>query len=380
MMMEQMQFTAMVLMAWLTAKLLMLPVKAVGKASLGKARWLAAACTFLLAVQFLLQYTLHLRATGHVAQALLLNLSVFIPCSALLSLAVSYVLQREGVTRIDRWIGLPVWLCALGLLAFGLADGSEPMENETTRLKWAEAGAGVLYAGMQLYYFSRHMHELRRLRNTLANYYDLDTGGLLSWMEISIVMLALIALTVPFIIFTNGWWLPLFSLVIFLSICYMIDRFCLYVVSSTPKKVKEAEANAEEVEKEERATASDNNGHTKHNDLVAAEHMRRVEVAVEQWMERGAHLRCGINMPDAADEMGLPQYLLSAWLKQRELRYSDWLTQLRIQEAKHMLLKHREWNDETIAQHCGFSDRSYFQKKFKEYTGLSPLDYRDKVQ
>ena len=32
-----------------------------------------------------------------------------------------------------------------------------------------------------------------------------------------------------------------------------------------------------------------------------------------------------------------------------------------------------------LAQHCGFSDRSYFQKKFKEYTGMTPADYTDKL-
>ena len=33
------------------------------------------------------------------------------------------------------------------------------------------------------------------------------------------------------------------------------------------------------------------------------------------------------------------------------------------------------WSNEAIADYCGFSDRSYFQKKFKESTGMTPTDY-----
>ena len=51
------------------------------------------------------------------------------------------------------------------------------------------------------------------------------------------------------------------------------------------------------------------------------------------------------------------------------------MNELRIDEAKHVIKMHPEWNNESIANHCGFSDRTYFQKKFKEKTGLSPAEY-----
>lgn len=68
-----MQFSAIMLLTLLTLKLLLLPRK-VGESPLAsKARWLMTAGIILLDIQFLLQYTLGLRAM-RVTQAVLVNL------------------------------------------------------------------------------------------------------------------------------------------------------------------------------------------------------------------------------------------------------------------------------------------------------------------
>jgi YesN/AraC family two-component response regulator len=100
-----------------------------------------------------------------------------------------------------------------------------------------------------------------------------------------------------------------------------------------------------------------------------------VEKAVAQWTAQGGHLKNGLKLPNAAEEMHIPRYLLSVWLKQSGRHYSEWLTELRIDEAKRVLRDHPEWSNEAVAQHCGFNDRCYFQKKFKEATGLTPAQY-----
>lgn len=387
--MEQMQFSAIVIMAILTAKLLLLPERTLAKTSLGRARWLLTASTALLAIQFTLQYALHLRSTGHVAMAIMLNLASFMPVTTLFTLAILYVIRPNHVTRLDKLILIPTWFGALGFLAYGLADGSTPFEAETMRLKWCEAAAGVCYEAMQLYYFFRNTNELRMLRKTLANYYDRDTDGMLSWMEVSISLLAIIALMVPPIIFSNGWWLILFSLTVFAGIFYMIDSFCLYVVGTSSAKVREAEQSdeIEENEAKEHENILDIDGFDKNNeydskklDSISHDVFLRIAQAVSQWTERGGHLRTGIKMPDAANEIGVPRYQLSQWLRHQNKRYSDWITELRIEEAKRTLTMHNDWSNEAVALHCGFNDRSYFQKKFKESTGITPTDYQIKMR
>lgn len=369
--MTQVQFTALVLMILLALKLQLLPVKTVDKVSLGKTRWLMTACMALLAVQFMIQYALQLRNTGHVAQAIMLNLAVFIPCTNLLSLAILYLLNESRVNNIDRFIGLPTWMAAMTLLFIGLKSDGEPLMAQSPILVWAEIGASALYAGMQAYYFERHIRELRRLRQALQDYYDRDTDGLLSWMEVSIVLLALFALMVPLIIFTNGRWLVIFSLGIFGGIFYLIDSFCLYVVSSASRKVAEVKESEEETERDEETEAGDDEAATRQTE----ENLRHVEQAVKQWTAAGGYRENGITMPAAAAAIGVPRYHLTLWLKQHDIKYTQWINDLRIADAKRLLEEKSGWSNEAIADYCGFSDRSYFQKKFKESTGMTPTDY-----
>jgi AraC-like DNA-binding protein len=195
--------------------------------------------------------------------------------------------------------------------------------------------------------------------------------GLLRWMRYSIIILSCFALIVPLLIYMPNGGLPLFGLFFFASIFYLVDSFCSYVVSSAPRKVAEAEVCEETMQLcEDRSMSPDGDLTELTPDVVT-----RINRSVERWTSTGGHLHAGMKMPQTAKELGLPQYQLSAWLRQNGLKYADWMTDLRIDEAKRLLESHHDWSNEAIAAHCGFSDRSYFQRKFKETIGISPTEY-----
>ena len=345
---ELMQFSAMLLMALLMLKLLMLPQRTITSPVVQKTRWLLLAGTILLGIHFLLQYILGLR-TRDITLAVMLNLAFFIPCSACFSLAILNLQSRGRLNEVEKYISIPVWVTAMAIL---LVDRDD--------LQWAEFIATILYAGMQIYYTIRQMRYMRHIREILSDYFDTDKGYLLRWIEWSIYLLMLMALMVPAIIYGHGLLLIIFALLFFFAIFYLIDSFCLFVVSNAPAQVVEAETETEQHDTGIRM--SDNA-------------MLRVDAAVSRWIVRQGHLKAGLNMPNAAEEMGVPRYLLSAWFKQKGIHYSDWLADLRITEAKRVIREHPDWSNETVAQHCGFSDRTYFQRKFKELTGMTPNDF-----
>ena len=51
------------------------------------------------------------------------------------------------------------------------------------------------------------------------------------------------------------------------------------------------------------------------------------------------------------------------------------MASLRVDEAKRVIIEHPDWTNETVAAHCGFNDRTAFQRKFKEITGMTPADF-----
>lgn len=376
--MELTQFSAVVVLTLLVLKLMLLPRKVAVNPVVDTARWLMTTGIILLDVQFLLQYILGLRAMG-VTQAVMLNLVLFIPCSWTISLALLY-LQRQGrVSRTARWMGGATWAAALVLLGTAAAIDGQPLLSDTPELYKAEVAASLLYLMMQGYYISLHMKSLMAMRRTLQDYYDRDTDDLLRWMKLSIMVLMLMSLMVPLLIFVESKGLAIFAILFFAGIFFLVDSFCGYAVSSAPTKVSDAEEN-ETLEDEERRIVDEELTTTDSEAEMTTDVMLHVEAAVNRWVEAGGYLQSSINMPNAAEAIGIPRYLLSTWLKKNNLTYASWMNSLRIDAAKRMLREHPDWSNEAVAQNCGFSDRSYFQKKFKEATGKTPAEYLENIK
>lgn len=373
--MSEVQFTAVVLLSLMALALVMLLPSYVGRDRvMNRSRWLMTAALALLAVQFLLQHSLKLRQMG-VTQAVELNLVFFIPCSALLGLSVLN-LQRQGrLSRMERWAAVPTWVAAMACLLWAETTDGQPLLAKSERVFWAEIAASIIYAIMQIYYFVLQMRELVRLQHALDNYYDHERGTLLNWFRLSVGVLALMALSVPVLIFVEGWTLAMYAVLFFAGIFYVWFCFVRYVISHESLCVREADREEQRMKDEERVAAG--SAHTATNtETVLTESVRQhIDTAVEQWLAAGGHLKNGLTSPIAADAMGIPRYQLTEWVKTSGYAsFSRWIVGLRIEEAKRTLLAHRDWSNETVADHCGFS-RSHFQKTFKKETGFSPSEF-----
>lgn len=361
--MKEMQLTGIVMMTLMALTLAtLLPRRAKEDRVANRSRWLLAAGLSLIAIQFLVQYLTGLRATSKTL-AVIVNLAFFIPAAALMSLNITN-LERQGHIRRLEWLLGPVaWLAAIGILAFGFMGG-----EDSSRLFVAEIVASIVYGVMQLCFSWFHLREMSRMELVLADYYDEEKEELLAWMKLSIVMLALMTPLVPLFLFSSGWLLAGFALFLFFCIYYIWFCFVRYVITGASSRVREAEQSAEEETIEK---TSDDSAPTS---TVTDEAMQRATQAVERWTAEGSYLRSGITKPMAAQEMKLPVYLLSAWIKsQGHASYSRWITTLRVEEAKRTLQEHPDWSNEAVADHCGIS-RSHFQRVFKQETGVSPSD------
>ena len=375
--MREMQFTAVVLMTLLTLKLLLLPVKVTANKVIRRSWLLMISATAIVGLQFLLQYVFRLRQIG-VTQAVMLNLALLIPATVLFSLAI-FSLQRRLRQR-DIYIGLFTWLLALGLMAYAAFSDGQPLLSGTHKMWTAVRTASICFAISQFYFSFSHLVNLHAMLNALSNYYDSDMNSVLRWMRLSIFFLPLVGLFIPLIVFIQSIWLAYLSLLILGGVFFLVDGFCSYVVSTVPASIVEAEEEGYDEEKDVEAGLMADQYKTDDSESQAAmsldpENLQRVERAVQLWVSRGSYMKSGLKLPQVADEINVPRYLLTAWLRNQQLKYADWMTGLRINAAKQVLLDHPEWNNETVAQHCGFSDRSYFTRKFKEATGLSPSEF-----
>lgn len=377
---QMMQFTAVVLMLLLTVKLLFLRERRIKSRQARQARRLMTTGTALLSLHFAIQLKTGLRLMG-ITQSVMLNLAMLIPASHLFARAILLLQRRGQLSLADRWTGPAVWTVTMAMLAVAALTDGQPLLSDTLELRLAERAGAVLYMLMQGYYTWRHSVSLVAMHRALHDYYDRDTDGMLRWMQYSIVGLMLLALMVPVAIFSSGPGMLTVAFAVYFLMFYLVDSFCFYLTSPAPERMQAAEQNAAEVEEELKSLNNEKqtDAGTADAAVLSPEVMSEVEQAVEAWKARGGYCQTGLLQPIAAQAIGISRYRLTTWLHQQGLKYTEWIAQLRVEEAKRIIAAHPDWSNDAVAQHCGFTDRTVLQRTFKRIEGITPQKYLENL-
>ena len=354
----EMQISGMLTMLMLSVMLMAcVPDRSIRRGSFARARWMMAAGTGLIAVQFLLQYIFGFRQMG-VTQGVCCNLIFFTPATLLCGMAILYV-QRQGRVTLREWM-TGGGICALAILLLmgvALLDGI-PLREESPLLRWSEYVASVLYVMMQSYIFKHQYMTYKRLEQAVDEYYDRSRRDLFGWMGWSMKTMAVLAFFVPVVIFMKGAPLVLFSIAYFFAIAYSTISLYSYGISKDVERVEEAE---EVVNQEIRP-----------RDIDPA-----ITEAIDRWKANAHYREHNLTLGIVARQMGVPQRQLQEWLRQSEYgKLAGLVTTLRIEEAKRVLKEHPDWSTESVANYCGFSSREYFHRTFRQMTGMTPANFQ----
>ena len=354
----EMQISGMLTMLMLSVMLMAcVPDRSIRRGSFARARWMMAAGTGFIAVQFLLQYIFGFRQMG-VTQGVCCNLIFFTPATLLCGMAILYV-QRQGRVSLREWMtgGGICTLAILLLIGVALMDGI-PIREESPLLRWSEYVASVLYVMMQSYIFKHQYLSYKRLEQAVDEYYDRSRRDLFGWMGWSMKTMAVLAFFVPLVIFMEGAPLVGFSIAYFFAIAYSTISLYSYGISKDVERVEEAE---EVVNQEIRPREID----------------PAITEAVDRWKANAHYREHNLTLGIVARQMGVPQRQLQEWLRQSEYgKLAGLVTTLRIEEAKRVLKEHPDWSTESVANYCGFSSREYFHRTFRQMTGMTPANFQ----
>lgn len=125
---------------------------------------------------------------------------------------------------------------------------------------------------------------------------------------------------------------------------------------------------------------------TETNDEIAAakvfreigpERIAEIDMAVSKWRSEGGFRDSNLTLSSFArrimvNRTDVASYLTSIYGK----NFRTWLSGIRVEEAKALMAAHPEYSNEVVSMECGFSSRVYFQRLFKERTGLTPAEWR----
>lgn len=361
---REFQFCAFVIMA-LLASSLVISTRRTGKAGhvYNKALWLLTAGIILLAIQFGLQYFCKFRSNGQIAVSILFNILFLQPAAWFVNLSVLCILRNGQIHPWENATGFIFYAVSLSVLSI-----SHFSNGTLLSLHHAEMVASATYGLMLLFFNLQELYFIKRINKAIDNYSDSYSLELTRWIKVSVSLLMLLVLFSPISIFLeNSVILMSSAMLTIIFIYYYVFNFICFGISENANMIYQAN---EEEEKEEitlPAQVKDENG----------KNYQRVEEALKQWMERRGHLKTGITIQDAVDEMQIPRYLLTQWIKNTEYEvFSRWIAHLRVEEAKILMTEHPEYSNEAVAKECGFSSRSYFQKVFRDLTGMTPMEFQ----
>ncbi|KRE49022.1 response regulator transcription factor [Paenibacillus sp. Soil522] len=92
------------------------------------------------------------------------------------------------------------------------------------------------------------------------------------------------------------------------------------------------------------------------------------------------HYRDDLTLQEVADTIHVSKsYFSNLFKKQSGQNFIDYLIDLRLHEAKRMLVQN-EYKIYEVAEKSGFNDVKYFSKLFKKMTQMTPVEYREKHQ
>ena len=330
---REFQLCAFVIMA-LLASSLVITTGRTGRAGhiYNKAQRLLTAGIVLLAIQFGLQYFCKFRSNGQ-------------------------------IPPWEKATGFIFYLISIAVLSISyFTDGS------LLDLHVAEIVASATYGMMLLFFNLQELYLIRHINKAIDNYSDSNSLELTRWIKVSVLLLILLVPFSPITIFLEDSVILMSSAMLtVIFIYYYVFNFICFGISENANMIYQAN---EEEEKEEISLPTQLKDEKGKN-------YQRVEEALKQWMERRGHLKTGITIQDAVDEMQIPRYLLTQWIKNTEYEvFSRWIAHLRVEEAKLLMTEHPEYSNEAVAKECGFSSRSYFQKVFRDLTGMTPMEFQ----
>lgn len=321
---------------------------------------------FITSVQFTLQRLFCFHAVDP-ALGFSVNLSFFMLATYLLFTAQLYLL-RQGRLRLREWCVVPLAWSVCVCLMFSLRYYYKEVAPDTVAghpvLMWANYFTATVYIAEVVYLYFLLRSTYRKVKCNVEEFFDRPTDEMIGWVSVSMHLLGFLSVCIPVCLFFRTQFLILFLYFIVLAMSYLAVTFTFFSVSRDAAIAGQAEALAGMDSAMEAAPSVD--------EQVLAQ----IAGKLDTWLEAEGFLRHNLSITEVAETTGLGVEEIRRWLTATEKgMFSQWLSHLRTDHAKQLLLDQPNWSFDAIADACGFTNRQSFARAFKKETGCSPSDW-----
>ena len=325
-----------------------------------RSRRIMGAAMLLLAANYSVHFFMKVRFNDADA-AILINLSTYFLCYWLFSSALTTLLDRNYITRRRLLANMSLWVLysAISCIVLKLL----PEGTVQTVAILALAVLLVVYGLFLTWRLLRTYHRVIRIFNeTHAD----DIGAYIKWLSVFTYWAIIFGVGCGLLTFLPDryvyiWILMSIPFYIYLFLCYL--NYMLFY---------EQVENAMEVNEE--------------LDHFEAEPMQETpsyhaEIAerIAGWVNADGYVRTGLTIKGLSDQLHTNRTYLSEFINATYgVSFRDWITGLRIEYAKRLLVQYPKLTLADISERSGFLSPSHFIRIFKENAGCTPARWRKK--
>lgn len=299
--------------------------------------------------------------------AILMNLSTYFLCYWLFSSALTTLLDRFYITRRRMATHLAQWL--LFTLAAGIILKWLP-EGTTQKIGLLAMAAWLVCYGLTLArrLIKAYRRAVRLFDDTLSD----DIAAYIRWLSIFTYWAVIFGVGCGLLTFLPDRYIFLW---VFSSIPFYVYLFCSYMNYLLFYEQVERALEADTLT--EPAAADDTP-----EPAAAMPTSIRADIAarLEEWIAADGYTRPGLTITDVANDLLTNRTYLSGYINTTyDTTFREWITRLRIEYAKRLLLGSPELTVQDVSERSGFQSTSHFIRIFKERTACPPAKWRKSV-
>ena len=326
-----------------------------------RSRWMIVAALIGLAIQYVLQMTFGFRAM-HDNLGAVINILLYTPCFSLISIGIYNIETTRANLRKMILMCSGIYAAIIVVFCVGISLHHSLYIREGLYLMLTLFCVSVFYCIYMI------IQEMIRRKNMLETMAATDLLPYVRYSRASVVILWLAVLAMPVAIFSTTL-LYIVGPAVLLALLFFNLTFIALGSSYIPTE--------ELLDKEEESQRC---GGAKEKPLQQLSEERRnfIQNSLDQWCMDLGYKDCNVNMLTLSRTLCISKNELSLFFDQcLHSNFRIWLSEIRLNAAKKMMLECPDYSNDIISAECGFSCRTHLYRIFKTKEGCSPTEWRD---
>lgn len=315
---------------------------------------------------------LGLRVRGSDVGALF-NILFYTPVGFIITLSIVRLLPSSKKYRNYCFCSLASFMIILFVFIIGV------LTNRSLHIGFLLYVMVAVFFVTMVYFIIVHQRTVRVIFDKVRAEIGSDIVPYERYSKFSSMLMCLNAALLPISILSNTILLFIGPFLLFTVVCFVQSFISIgfNLISDWGSTVVNAELekeeDADEPTEEERAS-------TTCLQPPSVIRMRQIEEALAKWCEEKRYQDSGVTIFSLAENIGCKKSELTEYFNQSaHTNFRTWLSDIRFNEAVRMMKACPNYSNDAISIGCGFSSHTQIYRLFKQKTGLSPSQWREKL-